>query len=110
MRHRMLLKNKIWIINIQRIVKWDSFTLIRKITARKKVLDTCASQREIETLRKETSSQKSFEKIEGANIQTNAQMAKENLKKIVIDSDESIISLDLKIMYTNVPHKEALKK
>ena len=43
----------------------------------------------------------------GANIETNTQMAREILEKTKLDSDEIIISLDVKSFYTNVPFKEA---
>ena len=52
---------------------------------------------------------KYFDKIEGANIDTNTQMAREILDKNELDSDESIISLDVKSLYTNVPLKEAVE-
>ena len=52
---------------------------------------------------------KYFDKIEGANIDTNTQMAREILEKTELDSDESIISLDVKSLYTNVPLKEAVE-
>ena len=48
---------------------------------------------------------KYFDEIEGANTETNTQMAREILEKIELDSDESIISLDVKNLYTNVPLK-----
>ena len=52
---------------------------------------------------------KYFDEIEGANIETNTQMAREILEKTELDSDESIISLDVKSLYTNVPLKEAVE-
>ena len=52
---------------------------------------------------------KYFDEIEGANIEKNTQMAREILEKIELDSDESIISLDVKSLYTNVPLKEAVE-
>ena len=39
---------------------------------------------------------KYFDEIEVANIETNTQMAKEILEKTELDSDESILSLDVK--------------
>ena len=36
-------------------------------------------------------------------------MAREILEKTELDSDESIISLDVKSLYTNVPLKEAVE-
>ena len=52
---------------------------------------------------------KYFDEIEGANIETNFQMARKILEKTELDSEESIISLDVKILYTNVPLKEAVE-
>ena len=52
---------------------------------------------------------KYFDESEGANIETNTQMAREILEKTELDSDESIISLDAKSLYTNVPLKEAVE-
>ena len=51
---------------------------------------------------------KFFENIEGANIETNTQMAREIIENIDLDYNESIISLDVKSLYTNVPLKEAI--
>ena len=39
----------------------------------------------------------------------NTQMVREILEKIGLDSNESIISLDVKSLYTNVPLKEAVE-
>ena len=50
-----------------------------------------------------------FDEIEGANIETNTQKAREILEKTELDSDESIISLDVKSLYNNVPLKEAVE-
>ena len=52
---------------------------------------------------------KFFDEIEGANIETNTQMAREILAKTELDSDESIISPDVKSLSTNVPLKEAVE-
>ena len=52
---------------------------------------------------------KYFDEIEGAKIETNTQMARDILEKTELDSDESIISLDVKSLYTNVPLKEAVE-
>ena len=52
---------------------------------------------------------KYFDEIVGANIETNTQMAREILEKTELDSDESITSLDVKSLYTNVPLKEAVE-
>ena len=49
-----------------------------------------------------------FEEIEGENMETNTQMAREILEKTELDSDDSIISLDVKSLYTNVPLKAAI--
>ncbi|XP_063710298.1 uncharacterized protein LOC134838911 [Symsagittifera roscoffensis] len=50
-----------------------------------------------------------LDEIEGANIETNTQMAREILEKTELDSDESIISSDVKSLYTNFPLKEAVE-
>ena len=52
---------------------------------------------------------KYFDENEVANIEKNTQMAREILEKTELNSDESIISLDKKSLYTNVPHKEAVE-
>ena len=52
---------------------------------------------------------KYFYEIEEANIETNTQMAREILEKTELDSDERIISLDVKSLYTNVPLNEAVE-
>ena len=52
---------------------------------------------------------KHFDENEGANIETNTQMAREILEKTELDSDESIISFDAKSLYTNLPLKEAVE-
>ena len=44
---------------------------------------------------------KFFDNIDGANRETN--------ENIALDSDETIISLDVKSLYTNVPLKEAIE-
>ena len=54
--------------------------------------------------------EKYFDEIEGANVETKTQMAREILEKTELDSDESIISIDVKSLYTNVPLKEAVEK
>ena len=53
---------------------------------------------------------KYFDEIEGENIETNTQMSRVILEKTELDSDESIISLDIKSLYTNFPLKEAVEK
>ena len=52
---------------------------------------------------------KYFDEIDGASIETNTQMAREFLEKTELDSDENIICLDVKSLYTNVPLKEAVE-
>ena len=52
---------------------------------------------------------KYFDEIEGANIETNTQMVREILETTELDSNGSIISLDVKSLYTNVPLKEAVE-
>ena len=52
---------------------------------------------------------KYFDEIEGANIETNTQIAWGILEKTELDSDESVVSLDVKSLYTNVPLKEAVE-
>ena len=44
--------------------------------------------------------------IDGANIETNTKEARETIEII---ADETIISLDVKSLYTNVPLKEAIE-
>ena len=46
---------------------------------------------------------KHFDEIEGANIETNTQIAREILEKTEVDSAESIISIDRKSLYINFP-------
>ena len=48
-----------------------------------------------------------FQKIEGANIETNINDARKTLEQIKLEKDEQILSLDVKSLYTNVPVKEA---
>ena len=45
---------------------------------------------------------KFFDKTKGANIETNTEAARVMIENTKLDSDESIISLDLKSLYTNV--------
>ena len=49
-----------------------------------------------------------FEKIEGANIETNSLDAREILESTNLEPNENLISLDVKSLYTNVPLKEAI--
>ena len=51
---------------------------------------------------------KFFEKIEGANIETNSLDAREILEGTNLELNENLISLDVKSLYTNVPVKEAI--
>ena len=51
---------------------------------------------------------KFFEKIEGANIETNSLDAREILESTNLEPNENLISLDAKSLYTNVPLKEAI--
>ena len=52
---------------------------------------------------------KFFDNIDGANIETNTKEARETIENIALDPDETIISLDVKSLYTNVPLKEAIE-
>ena len=52
---------------------------------------------------------KFFDRIEGANIETNTQMAKEIVEKTELDSDESIISLSVKIYTPSSISRKLLK-
>ena len=52
---------------------------------------------------------KFFDNIDGANIEINIKQAKETNDNIALDPNETIISLDLKSLYTNVPLKEAIE-
>ena len=49
-----------------------------------------------------------FQKIEGANKETNTNDARKTLELIKLEKDEQILSLDVKSLYTNVPVKEAI--
>ena len=51
---------------------------------------------------------KFFEKIEGANIDTNSLDAREILESTNLEPNENLISLDVKSLYKNVPLKEAI--
>ena len=53
--------------------------------------------------------QSTLVKLRGANIETNTQLAREILEKAVLDSDERLISLDIKSLHTDVPLKQAVK-
>ena len=46
---------------------------------------------------------KLFNNIDGANIEINTNDARETIENIALDQDKTIISLDVKTLYTNVP-------
>ena len=50
-----------------------------------------------------------FDNIDGANIETNNKEARETIENIALGPDETIKSLDVKGLYTNVPLKEAIE-
>ena len=50
-----------------------------------------------------------FDNIDGANIETITKEARETIENIALDPDETIVSLDVKSLYTNVPLKEAIE-
>ena len=50
-----------------------------------------------------------FDSIVGAKIETNINEARETIENIALDPDESIISLDVKSLYSNVSLKEAIE-
>ena len=52
---------------------------------------------------------KFFDNIDGANTETNTKNARETIENIALDPDETIISLDVKSLYTNAPLKEAME-
>ena len=52
---------------------------------------------------------KFFDYIDGANIETNTKDARKTIENIALDPDETIISLDVKRLYTDIPLKEAIK-
>ena len=52
---------------------------------------------------------KFFDDIDGANKETNTKKARETIENIALDPDETIISLDVKSLYTNVNLKEAIE-
>ena len=52
---------------------------------------------------------KFFDNIDGANMETNTKEARETIENLALDPDETIISLDMKSLYTNVPLKEAIE-
>ena len=50
-----------------------------------------------------------FQKLSGANIETDTQDARKALESLILEDDEQIVSLDLKSLYTNVPVGEAIE-
>ena len=52
---------------------------------------------------------KFFDNIDITNIETNTKQARETIENIALDPDETIISLDVKSLYNNVPLKEAIE-
>ena len=52
---------------------------------------------------------KLFDNIDGANIETNTKEARETIENIALDPDETIMSLDAKSLYINVPLKRQLE-
>ena len=52
---------------------------------------------------------KFFDNIDGVNIEKNTEEARETIENIALDPDETIISLDVKSLYTNIPVKEAIE-
>ena len=50
-----------------------------------------------------------FQKLPGANIETNTQDATKALESLTLEYDEQIVSLDVKSLYTNVPVGEAIE-
>ena len=52
---------------------------------------------------------KCFDNIDGANIETNIEDARETIENIARDPDETLKSLDVKNLYTSVPVKDAIE-
>ena len=50
-----------------------------------------------------------FQNLPGGNVETTVIDARTELEQIVLNENEQIISLDVKILYTNVPVSEAIK-
>ena len=50
-----------------------------------------------------------FQKLPGANIETNTQCARKSLESLTLEDDEQIVSLDVKSLYTNLPVGEAIE-
>ena len=51
---------------------------------------------------------KCFEKIEGTDVETNSLEAKEILESISLETNENVISVDIKNLYSKIPLKEAI--
>ena len=47
--------------------------------------------------------------MDGVNIEINTKDVRETIEKIALDPDETIISLDVKSLYTNVHLNEAIE-
>ena len=52
---------------------------------------------------------KFYDNINGANIETNTKDVRKTIENVALDPDGTIISLDVKSLYTNVPLKEAIE-
>ena len=52
---------------------------------------------------------KFFDYIDGANIETNTKDARKKIENIALHPDETIISLDVKSLYTDIHLKEAIE-
>ena len=50
-----------------------------------------------------------FQKLPGANIETNTQDARKALVSLTHEDDEQSVSFDVKSLYTNVPNGEAIE-
>ena len=50
-----------------------------------------------------------FQKLPGANIETNTRDFRKALESLSLEDDEQIVSLDVKSLYTNVPVGEAIE-
>ena len=46
----------------------------------------------------------------GANIETNAQDAKKDLESLCFEDKEQIVSVEVKVLHTNIPFDEIFKK
>ena len=50
-----------------------------------------------------------FQRLPGANIETNTQDARKALESLTLENHKQIISFDLKSLFTNVPAGEAIE-